>query len=154
MGRVNYIDDLEKWKKEFEFYTTINVRFSETDMFGHVNNVSPFIYFEQARIEFFNAIQLFGPLDGQQDKVPVVADLQCDFHRQMYFGDELKVYVKANEIGQSSIDIHYMCMNQRGELCLTGRGRIVQINPKTGRPVPFTEEQREQLNNAKTKALK
>ncbi|WP_369678806.1 acyl-CoA thioesterase [Planococcus faecalis] len=30
----------------------VQVRFSETDMFGHVNNTVPIAYFEFARIEF------------------------------------------------------------------------------------------------------
>ncbi|MBO8156392.1 MAG: acyl-CoA thioesterase [Bacillaceae bacterium] len=150
MGKVSYIEDFESWQRDFEFFIHVNVRFSETDMFGHVNNVSPFIYFEEARIGFFHSIGLFGDMDMKQDRVPVVADLQCDYHRQMYFGDRLKLYVKADEIGKTSVDIHYMCLNQNQELCVTGRGRIVQINPKTGKPVPFTDEQKEKLKQAKS----
>ncbi|RPF55435.1 acyl-CoA thioesterase [Aquisalibacillus elongatus] len=147
MRLPQYIQDVDTWKSDFYFYTPIEIRFSETDMFGHMNNVSPFIYFEEARIKFFNAIQLFGTLNESNDKVPVVGDLQCDFFKQVYFGDELKLHVKVAEVGNSSVDIHYMGLNQRDELCITGRGKVVQINPQTGKSTPFESDQLKKLEN-------
>ncbi|MGP4071352.1 acyl-CoA thioesterase [Piscibacillus sp. B03] len=147
MRLPNYIQDLTTWRSEFKFSTTVEIRFSETDMFGHMNNVSPFIYFEEARIKFFDQLNLFGHLAEAQSKVPVVGDLQCDYIRQIFFGDQISIYVKAAEVGNSSIDIHYMAINQNNELCLTGRGTVVQINPKTGKSVPFDDHQRKQLNS-------
>mgnify|MGYP001207944965 FL=1 len=147
MRLPDYIKDFEQWKSEFSFHIPIKIRFSETDMFGHVNNVSPFIYFEEARIEFLYKINLFGQLNDDVQLAPVVADLQCDYLKQIFFGDQLKLYVKAHHIGSSSIDLHYMAINQRNEVVLTGRGTIVQINVKTGRPTPFNEEQLNKLRN-------
>ena len=143
-----YIDNLEQWKQEFTFYVPINIRFSETDMFGHMNNVSPFIYFEEARIAYMSHIQMFDEFTENATEVPVVADLQCDYFKQVYFGDELKLYVKAAHIGNSSVDIHYMGLNQKGEIVLTGRGRIVQISVKSGKPVPFSDAQLEKLGES------
>jgi acyl-CoA thioester hydrolase len=145
MKKVSYIEDFQAWKNEFSFSIPIKVRFSETDMFGHVNNVSPFIYFEEARIAFMEEVGIFTDLSEGSDRVPVVADLQCDYHQQMYFGDTLNLYVKANHVGNTSMDIHYMMVNQEEKICITGRGRVVQINPQTGKPVPFNEEQKRVL---------
>lgn len=137
MGNIDYIDNFEEWRHRFKFFTTIKVRFSETDMFGHMNNVSPFIYFEEARIEFLKSVGLFNDLHDTTSGIPVVADLKCDYHKQLYFNDEIKLYVKVNEIGTSSLDVHYMAVNQGEEVCLTGRGRLVQINPTTGKAMPL-----------------
>lgn len=147
MKHVAYIEDYQSWKEAFSFYIPIRVRFSETDMFGHVNNVSAFIYFEEARIEFFKAHGLFVNFNEPDVKgVPVVADIQCDFHRQMYFGDEIKLYVKAHHLGKTSIDLHYLAINEQQDVCLTGRGRIVHIDRYTGKPLPLTDEIKEKLN--------
>ena len=62
MKQIPYIADFNQWKEEFSFYIPVNVRFSETDMFGHVNNVSPFIYFEEARTTFMQKYKVFGDL--------------------------------------------------------------------------------------------
>src|SRR5690625_775460 len=98
MRKPVYIHDFERWKEEFSFSIDIPIRFSETDMFGHVNNISPFIYFEQARIEFLKKAKLFTTLDGEQS-IPVVADLQCDFLKEIFFGETLEVYVKTAHVG-------------------------------------------------------
>lgn len=140
-----YIKDLNKWKDEFSFYTTINIRFSETDLFGHMNNVSPFIYFEEARIKYMEHMDLFGPLTEKVENIPIVSDLQCDYLKQVYFNEQLKLYVKTNHIGTSSLDIHYMAKNNKEEIVFTGRGRIVQIEAKTGKPTPFNEVQIKKL---------
>lgn len=144
MKSVSYIKDMEEWKRGFSFYIPVKVRFSETDMFGHVNNVSPFIYFEEARIEFLKSFGLFGN-EQKEKSVPVVADLQCDYLQQMYFDDELRLYVKVNRIGNTSLDIHYMALNQEEEICLTGRGRMVYINADTGAPVSITASMKDKL---------
>src|SRR5699024_12260331 len=106
MRLPNYIENLDEWKSEFSFSTDIKIRFSETDMFGHVNNVSPFIYFEEARTDYFNSLEY--SLDDSSGSIPIVADLKCDYHKELYFGDKLKVYVKFAKAGTRSIDIHYL----------------------------------------------
>lgn len=144
MRNIPYIESMEEWQSGFSFHIPVKVRFSETDMFGHVNNVSPFIYFEEARIEFMKSTGLFDD-NNYSTGMPIVADLQCDYHKQIYFDDNLKVYVKVNHIGTTSLDIHYMALNQNGEICLTGRGRMVYIDKENGKPVPLSESIKEKL---------
>lgn len=144
MKSVTYIKDIEKWKAEFSFHIPIRIRFSETDMFGHVNNVSSFIYFEEARIEFLKSFGLFGDTK-QEGGIPIVADLQCDYHQQIYFNDQIYLYVKVNHVGNTSLDVHYMALNQKNEMCLTGRGRMVYVDPEVGKPVSLTESMKEKL---------
>ncbi|MFC4556610.1 acyl-CoA thioesterase [Virgibacillus kekensis] len=144
MKTITYAENILEWQEEFSFYIPVRIRFSETDMFGHVNNVSPFIYFEEARIEFLKSLDLFGT-SSSEEMIPVAADLQCDYLKQMFFNDSIRVYVKAADIGNTSVDLHYMILNQQDEICVTGRGRLVYINPVTGRPVRLTESMREKL---------
>ncbi|WP_096269607.1 acyl-CoA thioesterase [Paucisalibacillus globulus] len=144
MRKISYIEDFTKWREEFSFFIPIRIRFSETDMFGHVNNVSPFIYFEEARIEYLKSVGVFGD-NTNTEGIPIVADLQCDYHRQLFFQDSLRIYVKAAQVGNTSFDIHYMGVNQDDEVCLSGRGRIVYINSATGKPLPLGEDIKEKL---------
>ena len=144
--RVKYIENNEQWASEFTFYSEIKVRFSETDMYGHLNNTVPFIFFEQARIEFLEASGIQSEWNKRDGKtIIVVADLQCDFLKQAYFGDTIKVYVKAQSVGTSSVDIHYLGKNQKGEPVFVGRGALVQLNPETGKTIAFTDEEKHLL---------
>ncbi|ARK20513.1 acyl-CoA thioesterase [Sporosarcina sp. P26b] len=141
--RASYIEDAEQWEKGFEFHADVSVRFSETDMYGHLNNTKVFAYFEYARIEYLKDLNHMAKwLDPKGLTIPIVADLQCDFVKQVYFDEKLRIYVKANSMGNSSVDLHYMAKNERNEIVCTGRGAIVQVGRKDGKPVAWTEEEK------------
>ncbi|MBM7620504.1 acyl-CoA thioester hydrolase [Bacillus tianshenii] len=143
MKNTAYISDMQNWMNEFSFSHQVTVRFSETDMFGHMNNTVPFVYFEESRIEFFKALGFMQDWTrASSSTIPVVADLQCDFLKQVYFGEKLEICVKANELGTSSVDLHYLGKRENGEPCFVGRGRMVQLNKHTGKGEAWSEEQR------------
>ncbi len=145
MSRISYIDNMEEWASSFQFKHPVKVRFSETDMFGHVNNTVPFMYFEEARIEYFKSIGFMQNwVHNAREEIPVVADLQCDFLEQLFFDDEIDVHVKVARIGNSSVDLHYMGTKE-GKVYFTGRGTIVQISKKTGKSVVWTEEMKQKM---------
>jgi acyl-CoA thioester hydrolase len=155
MKKTSYIEDLVSWEEEFEYFLELKVRFSETDMFGHLNNTIPFTYFEMARINFFKSQGFMQDwVKPENETIPVVADLQCDYLSQIYFDENLKIYVKANSIGNSSVDLHYMGKKADGSVCLAGRGTIVQISKKTGKGVPWSEEMRFLLASSKKSAVR
>lgn len=146
MSRISYINDLALWEADFEFFYEVKVRFSETDMFGHLNNTVPFTYFEVARIEFFKSKGFMQEwVNPQNETIPVVADLQCDFLKQVFFDERIRVYVKAASIGSSSVDLHYMGKKENGTVCFTGRGTMVQISKKTGKGVAWNDKMKELL---------
>ncbi|MEZ0480627.1 acyl-CoA thioesterase [Planococcus sp. SSTMD024] len=146
--RASYINDFNEWQKGFSFYAPVHVRFSETDMFGHVNNTVPIAYFEYARIEFMKEMGLMqGWLSKGSDLIPVVADMQVDFVRQVFFDEQLRIYVKVESIGNSSADIHYWAVNDKQETCFTGRGAIVQISKTSGKGHPWSDEEKTMLQS-------
>lgn len=139
--KTDYIENIVTWEEEFIFAHPVKVRFSETDMFGHLNNTVPFVYFEEARIEYFKSLNLMDDwVKEENETFIVVADLQCDYMKQVYFDEHLLIYVKAGRIGQSSVDIHYMGKRENGDICFTGRGTIVQVSKLTGKGAQWTDE--------------
>lgn len=146
MNNVSYIENEEQWIQEFMFSCSTTIRFSETDMFGHMNNVSPFIYFEEARINFLKEVGLFSDID-EIVGVPIVADLQCDYHKQLFFDETIVTSVKAMQIGTTSFDLHYMVVDKINDIVLTGRGRIVYVNKETGKPLALSDSMKEKINS-------
>lgn len=150
MSNIDFIKDWESWRMEFHFHTKTKVRFSEVDPFNHLNNTVPFVYFEDARIQLFKELgfmQKWSRPDSQT--IPVVADLQCNYLKQVLFDDALNVYVKIANIGTTSIDLHYMATNAKEEPVLVGRGRIVHISKTLGKPEPWTDSMLDALHKMK-----
>jgi acyl-CoA thioester hydrolase len=153
MARQDYISNMEEWKTGFHFFHELNVRFGEIDGFGHVNNTNVFIYMEEARIALFKELGLMASWGAPDSlEIPVVADLQCDYLAQIMYDETLKIYVKINEAGSSSIDLHYLGINEEDIPVFTGRGAIVQISRKSGRPLKWSETLKKQLDNFSQKA--
>ncbi|WP_075619996.1 acyl-CoA thioesterase [Paenisporosarcina indica] len=141
--RASYIQEPIQWASEFRFFVPVQVRFSDTDMYGHLNNTYNFSYFEFARIEYFKHIGLMNDwLNPEGHTIPVVADLQCDYVKQVFFDEKLRIHVKSASVGTSSVDIHYHATNEKGDTLFTGRGTIVQISKKTGKGFPWSEEEK------------
>lgn len=141
--KATYIENFTTWESEFTFSVPVSVRFSETDMYGHLNNTVPFTYFEYARIEFFKHIGLMSDwLDPAGSTIPVVADLQCDYLKQVYFDEKLEIFVKVASIGNSSIDVHYMAKNRNKDVVFTGRGTLVQISRTSGKGVRWSNKEK------------
>lgn len=150
MKKVSYIQSpMNQWRESFSFYYSLKVRFSETDMFGHMNNTSPISYFEEARIEFFKHAGLMQNwLKKDSELIPVVADIQCDYVKQVFFDEKIRLYVKVASIGNSSLDLHYCAVNEKNEVCFTGRGTVVQISKYNGKSVPFLELEKKMLTQS------
>lgn len=137
--------DPVSWLAKFQFSIPIKVRYCETDLLGHVNNVSYFMYFEQGRIEYFENLGLTEDLFSDE-RVSVVADLECQYLAQMYLRDPLKLYIRVARLGRSSIDVEYALV-AHDELKAAGRGAIVLIDTKSGKSTPIPDSARETIRS-------
>nr|WP_243895986.1 thioesterase family protein [Paenibacillus sp. F411] len=134
----------------FHFAFPIRIRYCETDMLGHVNNVSYFMYFEQGRIEYFEHLGLTEELFSQK-AVSVVADLECQYLAQLYLKDPLMLHVKVAEIGRSSMDVQYAVVVE-DQLKAAGRGTIVLIDTESGKSKPVSEHARKIIEHFEGRA--
>ncbi len=79
------------------------VRFSDVDIYRHVNNVKYFEYYQEARIAFFRDA---GGVAGAEDAQVVVARMAVDYRRPILFRTEpYLVESWISRIGRSSYDI-------------------------------------------------
>lgn len=86
------------------FSTPIELRFSDFDLYGHVNSVVYFSYLETARVTLFK--DFFTELTKQQI-FTLVARAECDYKLPILFGDKLIVSILMSRIGTSSFDLAY-----------------------------------------------
>lgn len=148
MSRIDFITpNQDEWLQKFNFETKIKVRFSETDAFGHLNNVSHIIYFEQARLDYFQEVEMLDYfMDSATFTMMVTADIHCHYMSQIFFGQPLGVKVRVPHLGNSSADIQYAIVDTRDQrLLATARGSIVHINKKTGKSAPWPEQVRSKI---------
>ncbi|MFS8580448.1 MAG: acyl-CoA thioesterase [Novibacillus thermophilus] len=123
--------------------TPIRVRFGETDLLGHVNNVSFFSYLEHARVQFFK--ELTRQLDHKTWRY-ILASIKCDFLAQVYFDQSLRVVTKVSRIGNKSFDLEQPIVDsETGNLVAKGHSTIVYFDFKEQKSQPIPEHIREAL---------
>jgi acyl-CoA thioester hydrolase len=133
----------EEWLGKFHFSIPLKVRYSETDMLGHLNNVSYFIYFEQGRVEYFEHLDLLDYLFNEE-AITVVADLECQYLAQVYLKEPLRLHIRTASLGRSSLDLEYALVEETtGQLKAVGRGAIVRVHTKSGKSSRLPEAARD-----------
>jgi acyl-CoA thioester hydrolase len=80
-----------------------HVRFSDVDVYGHVNNVKYFEYYQESRLAFLMSL---GRAEGERGFSLVVARLDVDYKRPILFRPEpYLVESRVSRIGTSSFDV-------------------------------------------------
>ncbi len=115
------------------FSTTIELRFSDLDGYGHVNSAVYFTYLETARVKLFR--EEFAELT-RQGVYLVVARAECDFRLPILFTDTVEVTAVISRIGGASFDLDYTLHNGSGKTFATARTTMVCFDNNAGATLP------------------
>ena len=124
-----------------------HVRFSDVDVYGHVNNVKYFEYYQEARIAFILSLDepTFDP-SQQSGLRQVVARIDVDYRRPIMFRPEpYGVETWVTRIGTSSYDLACRIADGDGSLFSKAEVRLVAFDTSTQRSRPLSEVQRARL---------
>lgn len=118
------------------FDAPIATRWGDQDPYNHINNTIYLRYFEEARVRWFTALGRDLHENGQG---PVVANIFCNFRRQLQYPADLCVRLSVSEPGRSSMDV-WMEIERTDEpdvVYADGGATMVWIDLQSGRPVPL-----------------
>ncbi len=109
----------------------IEIRFSDTDMQGHVNNTAYVAYFEALRFYYLARFEF--------PDVLTVASVKVDFRVPARFGDLLRGAIRVVRLGTRSLDMQHL-LHRRVDDALVAEGvtTLVAIDADTGRSVPLS----------------
>lgn len=125
--------------------TAIDVRFGDTDMFGHVNNAAFATFAETARLTFLRDV-LGGTPDrpgGDMGGV-ILARIAIDFRQQLLFGQSASVATEIERIGNSSITLVHQVISD-GQVVADISSVVVAYDYEAQRPKPIPDSVRELL---------
>lgn len=124
----------------FKHWTTLDVRWSEVDAYGHVNNVAYFIYFEAARAKYILDTNKYDALMGKT-ALQVIVSCTMNFRREVHFPSTLDVGVTVSAIGRTSYTMPCgIFLAGTDTLVADGVGKLVILDPTTKRPIPMPED--------------
>ncbi|MBW3612629.1 MAG: acyl-CoA thioesterase [Chloroflexi bacterium] len=132
----------------FRHRTPLQVRFRDTDAFGHVNNAVFATYVELARVRYLTEV-----LEPRQrfERLPLIlARLEIDFRSPIQLGDEVAVETRVDRVGRSSVAMsHRMSAGPDGSgerLAAEVASVIVVYDYETERPIPVPDDWRARID--------
>jgi len=131
-------------RDDFPKIVKISTRWSDNDVYQHVNNVVYFSFFDTA--VNLNLVE-HGFIDFQASKVVgLVVDNHCQFFSSIAFPDEVFVGISVEKIGNSSVVYRLGVFKNDGPaLCALGRFTHVYVNRNDQKPTPIPPEIRTML---------
>ena len=104
-------------------FRPVTTRWMDNDVFGHVNNVTYYSYFDTAVTGWLTERGLIGPYDGP---MWMVAETQCRFLGEVAFPDLVTVGMRLGRLGSSSV--RYELAVFRGETVeAAAEGHLVHV---------------------------
>lgn len=128
----------------FRHAVPIEVRFKDLDVFGHVNNAVIFTYVETARVRYLVDLGIRSPQAGWNDLAFILAHINCDFRRPIFYGQQVEVGSRVVEMGRSRVKLEHR-VEANGELAAEGYAILVHYDYGANRSLPLSPEMRAQV---------
>ena len=134
----------ETRRSNFPRCVDVPTRWSDNDIYGHVNNVTYYSYFDTAVNRFLIEN---GALDIHRDTVVgFVVETGCSYFKPIAFPDALQVGLRVAHLGTSSVRYEVALFRQGdAEAAAAGHFTHVYVDRRTGRSAPIPEAARRLL---------
>ena len=130
----------------FHYSHPVEVRYSDLDPQGHLNNARYLTYFEQARINYIVHIGLWQG-GSFLDMGIIVANAQINFLAAVFFGQKLKVGARITHLGNKSINMEYSLLDlESNQELANGSTVLVAYDYQSGKTVPIPEPWRQVIS--------
>jgi acyl-CoA thioester hydrolase len=133
-------------RAEFPHFLAIPTRWMDNDIYGHVNNVVYYSYFDTVINQFLIEA---GGLDPQGGSVVGIAvETGCRFHRSLAFPDTVRAGLRIGALGKSSVRYEVgIFRNDEQTACADGHFVHVFVDRADQRPVPIPDPIRAALQS-------
>jgi acyl-CoA thioester hydrolase len=116
--------------------TGIELRFSDLDVYGHVNNSTYFTFLEIARVSMFKEFYEETP---QHVIFTLVARVECDYKVQIGLHDHVMVSIWISRLGRTSYELEYRLHDGGETTYATARTVMVCFDSIRNTTVPVPE---------------
>lgn len=121
---------------DFLYFQTIATRWMDNDIYGHVNNVVYYSYFDTVIARYLMEEGGLDPWRGEV--VGFAVESGCRYFRPLAFPDRVVAGLRVARLGNSSVVYEIgIFRNEEEEACAAGRFVHVFVDRRSERPVPL-----------------
>jgi acyl-CoA thioester hydrolase len=132
-------------RDDYPYLLEIQTRWNDNDVYGHVNNVEYYGYFDTV-INHWLITEGGLDIDGRGEAIGVCAESHCNYHEGLSFPDKIEAGLRVSRLGNSSVR-YEIAIFRAGEHRAGAEGWFVHVfvDPASREPVPIPERIRASL---------
>lgn len=125
-------------RADYRHFQPVTTRWHDNDLYGHVNNVVYYSYFDSAVNSFLIERGGLDIHDGQV--VGFVVSSSCDYFASIAFPERIEVGLRVARLGNSSVQYELAIFKAgEDEACAAGRFVHVFVDRQSNRPVAIPD---------------
>ena len=130
---------------DYPRWDTITTRWMDNDMYGHVNNVQYYSFFDTTVTTW---LVREGGLDPARSQViGLCVESQCTFNASLTFPEKVRCGLRVGHVGRSSVRYELALFGeQSSDPAATGHFVHVYVDRDTRKPVPIPDPLRDALS--------
>ena len=129
---------------EFRHHCDLQIRFSDVDVLGHVNNTVYMTFYDTGKAHYFSDI-LGKRIDWKHVEC-VIANVDCAFLAPIFFGEDIEVLTRCEHIGDKSFRLLQAIREKRtGVLKSACETVMVAFDADSGKAMELPADWREAL---------
>ncbi len=133
--------DTPKTRAHFRHFLPITTRWSDNDVYGHVNNVVYYQWFDTVVNEFLIAHGTLDIRDGEA--IGLVVETHCNYFASIAFPEPVTAGLCVAQLGKSSVRYEVgIFRGDEGEASAQGHFVHVYVDRITRKPTPIPEKAR------------
>ena len=133
-------------RSDYKHFHTITTRWMDNDIYGHVNNVIYYSWFDTAVNQFLIANDV---LDIEHSPVVgLVIETQCNYFAPVAFPDRITNGIRVAKLGNSSVR-YEVGVFREDEAQVSAQGHFIHVyvSRETRRPAAITDDMRRVLQS-------
>lgn len=132
-------------RDDYRYFLELQTRWMDNDLYGHVNNVTYYSYFDTV-VNMFLIEQ--GGLDIHNAPViGVVVESHCNYTQSIAYPDKINCGLRVGKLGNSSVRYEVgIFRGDENKVAAAGHFIHVFVDRATNKPVSIPKEIREALN--------
>ncbi len=131
-------------RKDFGFFLPITTRWMDNDIYGHVNNVTYYSYFDTVANTYL--IEQGGLDIHNGDTIGFVVNSHCNYHDAVTYPEKIEGALRVNRLGNSSVEYGIGIFKEGSdEASANGTFTHVFVKRENLRPTPIPEQLRAAL---------
>lgn len=131
-------------RSDFRLFRPLQTRWSDNDIYGHMNNVVHYLLFDTAVNGWLIDRGLLNIRNGET--IGLVVETGCQYFREIMFPDSVAAGIRVARLGNSSVTYEVgLFANEDEGAAAQGRFVHVYVDRETRRPKPLSDDWRAAL---------